>query len=162
MPIQTRQLVPNACYHIITRGNQRQKLFFDNQDHLYYLSLLHKYKRRFSFRVYGFCLMPNHIHLVGQPEDNNHLAKFMQSLSRAYTAYFNWKYDKAGHLWQGRYKSKIIIKDNYLIDCLHYIELNPVRANLTRSAGEYRWSSHQERITGNSVSKMNLLDQLQL
>jgi len=162
MPLHSRILIPNACYHIITRANQRQEIFLHAGDFTKYLTFLHKYKRKFDFLIYGFCLMPNHVHLIGEPREIQNLSKFMQSLSRAYTAYFNGKYNKVGHLWQGRYKSKVIVKDRYLVDCVHYVEFNPVRANLAGAAGEYRWSSHQERITGNSVIKMNLLDQLQL
>ena len=158
---RSRLLIRNACYHIITRGNQKQKVFFDTKDYIKYLLILRKYKKRFDFRVYGFCLMPNHIHLIGQPQESLNLPKFMQALSRAYTAHFNWRYEKVGHLWQGRYKSKVIVKDNYLIDCIHYIELNPVRANIVKSAGEYLWSSHQERIREKSAT-VRLLDQLQL
>lgn len=161
MPSGPRLLIHNACYHIITRGNQRQKVFLDTKDFTKYLLLLRKYKRKFGFRIYGFCLMPNHIHLVGEPQEKQNLAKFMQALSRAYTAHFNKRYNKVGHLWQNRYKSKIIVKDNYLVDCLHYVELNPVRANLVRSAGEYHWSSHQERVTA-SYATVRLLDQIQL
>ncbi len=89
------------------------------------------------------------------------MAKFMQGLSRAYTAYFNKRYKKVGHLWQGRFKSKVIVKDSYLIDCIHYVEFNPVRAKIVNSAGEYRWSSYQERVLDKN-SFIRLLDQLQL
>ena len=156
-----RLLIRNACYHIITRGNQKQKVFFDTKDYTKYLLFLRKYKIKFNTKIYGFCLMPNHIHLLGEPQENPNLSKFMQSLSRAYTAHFNNRYNKVGHLWQSRYRSKVIVKDNYLIDCIHYIELNPVRANLVKSAGEYPWSSHQERITERKTA-VKLLDQLQL
>ena len=161
MPSGPRLLIRHACYHIITRGNQKQKVFFDTKDYVKYLHFLHKYKRKFDFHIYGFCLMPNHIHLIGEPQENANLSKFMQALSRAYTAHFNRRYNKVGHLWQGRYKSKVIVKDNYLVDCIHYIELNPVRANIVKSAGEYCWSSHQERVTEKN-STVRLLDQLQL
>jgi len=161
LPTGPRLLLENACYHIITRGNQKQQVFFDKNDYKRYLLLLRKYKRKFGFLIYGFCLMPNHVHLIGEPKLTANMAKFMQGLSRAYTAYFNKRYKKVGHLWQGRFKSKAIVKDNYLIDCIHYIELNPVRAKIVSSAGEYCWSSHQERVSGKSLS-IRLLDQLQL
>jgi len=161
MPTGPRLLLRNACYHIITRGNQRQQVFFDDQDFRKYLLILRKYKKKFSFLLYGFCLMPNHIHLVGEPKQPENMAKLMQALSRSYTAYFNKRYKKVGHLWQGRFKSKTIVKDNYFIDCIHYIELNPVRANIVKTAGEYRWSSHQERISDKNVT-LGLLNQLQL
>lgn len=161
MPIGPRLLLRNACYHIITRGNQRQNVFFDNQDYKKYLLTLKKYKRKHNFMLYGFCLMPNHIHLLGEPKQLMDMAKFMQAVSRSYTAHFNKRYKKVGHLWQGRFKSKAIVKDNYLIDCIHYIELNPARANLVKSAGEYYWSSYKERVLGLNTG-LALVDQLQV
>ena len=161
MPAGPRLLIKNACYHITTRGNQRQQIFFDEKDYKRYLLILRKFKRKFSFLLYGYCLMPNHIHLIGEPKLSVSMAKFMQGLSRSYTAYFNKRYKKVGHLWQGRFKSKVIIKDNYLIDCTHYVEFNPVRAKIVNSAGEYYWSSYQERILGKNTF-IRLLDQLQL
>jgi putative transposase len=161
MPTGPRLLLKNACYHIITRGNQRQRVFLDEQDYTVYLLRLKKYKKKYAFRLYGFCLMPNHLHLVGEPSDPKDLSKFMHGLLRSYTAYFNKKYRKVGHLWQDRFKSKVIVKDNYLVDCIHYIELNPVRANLVKTAGDYKWSSYKERVLSKSVNG-KLLDELQI
>lgn len=104
--------------------------------------------------------MPNHIHLVGECVEPQTLPKFMQCLQRSYTAYYNKKYEKVGHLWQGRFKIKIIAKDEYLIDCIAYIEQNPVRANLTSSPKEYEFSSYQERNWGDK--DLNLLNKVLL
>lgn len=145
MPTGPRLLLKNACYHIITKGNQSQQVFQDEQDYKVYLARLKKYKSRYGFLLYGFCLMPNHVHIIGEPKIMKNLSKFMHGLNRSYTAYFNRKYNKTGHLWQGRFKSKVVVKDDYLIDCLHYIELNPVRANMVRSVFDYLWSSYKER-----------------
>ena len=134
MPAGPRVLLDNVCYHIITRGNQKQKVFRDALDHQEYLNRLRKYKKRYDFSLYAYCLMPNHIHMLGQIQDTSGLPHFMSSLLRSYTAYFNNKYDKVGHLWQGRFKTKIILKDRYLIDCINYIEQNAVRANLVQVA----------------------------
>lgn len=161
MPTGPRLLVQNACYHITTRGNQRQQIFWDVQDYKAYLSKLRRYKRRHRFLLYGFCLMPNHIHMIGEPKESKNLAKFMQGLTRSYTAYFNKRYKKVGHLWQDRFKSKVIVKDNYLIDCIHYIELNPVRANMVKAAGDYEWSSYRERILSQGING-KLLDELHI
>jgi putative transposase len=161
MPTGPRLLLANACYHIITRGNQRQQVFLDKQDYEAYLLKLKKYKRRYPFLLYGFCLMPNHIHMIGEPEETSLFAKFMQGLNRSYTAYFNGRYKKVGHLWQGRFKSKVIVKDNYLIDCIHYVELNPVRANMVKAAGDYLWSSYRERILFKSGNG-GMLDELHI
>ena len=90
--------------------------------------------------------MPNHIHLIGEIKQSKDLAKLMSGLNRPYTAYFNDKYETVGHLWQGRFKSKIVAKDEYLIDCINYIEYNPVRANIAKTPHEYQWSSYSERV----------------
>ena len=118
MPTGPRLLLKNACYPVITRGNQKQQAFLDEKDYSAYFSRLKKYKKRFKFLLYGFCLMPNHIHLLGEPKEARNLAKTMQGLNRSYTAYFNKRYKKVGHLWQGRFKSKVIVKNNYLIECI--------------------------------------------
>lgn len=161
MPAGPRLLIDNACYHITTRGNQKQQVFFEEVDYRKYLSKIRKYKKKFKFLLYGFCLMPNHIHIIGEPEKPENMAKFMHALSRSYTAYFNLRYNKVGHLWQGRFNSKAIVKDGYLIDCIHYVELNPVRAGVVKTAGEYCWSSYQERVLGKAFDD-NLINQIQL
>jgi len=89
------------------------------------------------------------------------LAKFMHGLNRSYTAYFNKKYNKVGYLWQGRFKSKVVVKDDYLIDCLNYIELNPVRANMVKATQDYAWSSYKERVIAEEVF-IKIVDNLYL
>jgi len=143
------------------RGNNKQRVFLDEQDYGYYLANLKKYKRKGGFLLYAFCLMPNHVHLIGEPKLKEALPKFMQGLSRSYTAYFNKKYKRVGHLWQNRFKSKVVIKDDYLIGCLQYIELNPVRAKLVKAAADYQWSSYKERVLSNKIGT-NLLDNLHI
>lgn len=142
---KTRLLIKNACYHIFIRGNQKQNVFKNSEDFTFYLNQLKRYKRRYSFLLYGYCLMPNHIHLIGEPIYPEKLPKFMQCLHRSYTAYYNKKYNMVGHLWQGRFKTRVIAKDQYLIDCVAYVEQNPVRAHLTNNPKEYEFSSYMER-----------------
>ena len=161
MTIKTRLLLDNCCYHITTRGNQRQKIFIGNEDHEKYLEKLKKYKRKYRFRLYSYCLMPNHIHIIGEILKKENLAKFMQGINRAYTAYFNKTYHKVGHLWQGRFKSKVVTKDEYLINSINYTELNPVRANIVKIPQEYRWSSYIERNLG-TTEENRMLDRLSL
>jgi putative transposase len=159
MPAGPRILMENACYHIITRGNQKQQIFLDDTDLKLCVSNLRRYKKKHDFLLYGFCLMPNHIHIIGEPKKPKNLSKFMHGFLRSYTAYFNKRYKKVGHLWQDRFKSKIIAKDRYLIDCINYVELNPVRAGLAKAAFDYHWSSHRERVFENSING-KLLDPL--
>jgi putative transposase len=98
---------------------------------------------------------------VGVPQESKNLAKFMQGVSRSYTAYFNRRYKKCGHLWQGRFRSKIIARDRYLVDCIQYVEHNPVRAELAKAAGEYLWSSYRERTLGSEEAK-KLLSEIRI
>ena len=145
MPTGPRILIDNACYHIMVRGNQKQKIFNEEKDFCEYLKRIKLCKRKYKFRLYGFCLMPNHVHMIGEVKQKDSLSKFMHSMNRSYTAYFNEKYRKVGHLWQGRFKSRVIVKDRYLIDCINYIEQNPVKDNFIQTPKEYRWSSYRER-----------------
>lgn len=142
MPRTARITMDSACYHIITRGNQKQPVFLDNKDFKKFLFLLNRYKKRFQFKLYSFCLMPNHVHLVLEVEGSNTLQKIMRSLNLSYTLYFNLKYNKVGHLWQDRFKSKIIEKDKYFLTCIDYIESNPLRASLAGNITEYPWNSY--------------------
>ena len=159
MPSGPRLLLDNVLYHIISRGNQQQKTFIDNEDFEYYLMRLRKYKRRYEFLLYAYCLMPNHPHILGEIKNPKDLSCFMHDLTRSYTAYFNKKYKKVGHLWQGRFKSKIVTKDQYLIDCINYIELNPVRAGLVKSPMDWPYSSYRERVL-DADKRYSILDDL--
>ena len=141
-----RLVMENACYHLMVRGNQKQNVFRSQDDYLTYLALLKRFKRKYKFRLYAYCLMPNHVHLLGQLDSPTFLSKFMHGLNRTYTLYFNNKYGEVGHLWQGRFKSKIIAKDKYLLDCINYIESNPIRSGLTDRLLEYAWNSYPARV----------------
>lgn len=141
-----RVTIEHVCYHLMTRGNQKQKTFRTNEDYLNYLSLLKRFKRKYQFRVYAYCLMPNHVHIVGEIENHLLLSNFMHDLNRTYTFYFNNRHKTVGHLWQGRFKSMVIAKDRYLIDCISYIEQNPVRADLVKLLTEYPWNSYKSRV----------------
>jgi len=150
-----RLIMNNASYHIMVRGNQKQITFIEEKDFAKYLDLLRHYKREYGFKLYGYCLMPNHVHLILEVEDGIDLSKIMQGLNQAYTLWFNKKYEKVGHLWQGRYKSMVIQKNKYMLDCLEYVELNPIRANISKSPFDYPWSSWKARL---GYMKDGLLD----
>lgn len=156
MPRGARILLEKACYHIINRGTQKQNIFLEKLDFERYLVILRHYKKKYNFRLYAYCLMPNHIHLIIDVRKTDDLAKIMQGLTQTYTTWFNKKYNKLGRLWQGRFKSMVIQKDKYLIDCLRYIELNPVRKNIISSPADYPWDSWQERTFGKN--ELALLD----
>ena len=142
MPRPLRITVPNLPFHILNRGNNRQIVFREEGDHIYFIKLLKRYKRELKFKLYHFCLMPNHIHFVMEPTIKGSFSKIMLRLTLAYTWYFNKKYGGGvGHVWQGRYKSSLLDKENYFIWCGLYSELNPVRAKLVERLKDWRWSS---------------------
>jgi len=132
---------PGALYHVISRGNRRQRIFLDEKDMKKFLSYLVEYKSRRPFRLYAYALMKNHLHLLVEVEEIP-LSRIMQSLLFRYTGYFNRRYREVGHLFQGRYKAIVCDKDVYLLELVRYIHLNPVRANIVKRPEEYLWTSH--------------------
>lgn len=141
MPRPLRITTPNILFHILNRGNNRQLIFKDERDYIYFINLLKKYKKELLFNLYHFCLMPNHTHFMIEPTTENSLSKIMMRLTLSYSLYFNKKYKGVGHVWQGRYKSSLIDKENYFIWCGLYNELNPVRAGIVKHPKDWRWSS---------------------
>jgi len=158
MPRGARIILKNVYYHIINRGNQKQNIFIEDSDFQRYLQLLKHYKKKYSFKLFGYCLMPNHVHIILEPKQPDNLARLIQGLTQTYTAWFNKKYNKVGHLWQGRFKSRIIQKDNYFLDCIYYLEANPVRAGLVLSPINYLWSSYRDRVLSNKGGLLDLPD----
>ena len=158
MPRGPRIFLDNVCYHIINRGNQKERVFLEESDFVKYLQLLKHYKKKYTFKLFGYCLMPNHIHLILQPKRPQSLSRFMQGITQTYTAWFNKKYKKTGHLWQGRFKSMVIQKDDYFVECIYYVEMNPIRKGLVLSPIEYIWSSYRDRVFGNKNGLLDLAD----
>jgi len=136
---------PNALYHVIARGNQRQDIFLDEQDYQRYLSYLSEYKSRHQFHLYAYALMRNHVHLLLEVEVTP-LSKIMQGLQFRYTRYCNRRYGNVGHLFQGRYKAILCDKDAYLLELVRYIHLNPIRSHLVGDLAGYRWVGHHNYI----------------
>jgi putative transposase len=131
-----------AFYHVITRGNQRQKIFREASDYEKYQQYLTIYKNRHHYALYAYVLMGNHIHLLLETRDVP-LSRIMQGINQSYTLFFNRKYREVGHLFQGRYKAILCDRDAYLLSLLQYIHNNPVRAKIAGTAASYRWSSHR-------------------
>ena len=130
-----------AFYHVITRGNQRQKIFKDTHDYTKYLEILVRYKKTHPYRLYAYVLMSNHIHLLVETGAVP-LSKILQGINQSYTAYFNKTYKTVGHLFQGRYKAILCDRDQYLLSLVKYLHLNPVRAKIAKTPEAYPWSSH--------------------
>lgn len=142
MPRTARIIIPNAIYHILNRGNNKEIVFFDEEDFKFFLKQVKKYKEKFKVKIYHHCEMPTHYHFLAQAEDGRSLAGFMQGLMMVYAQHIKRKYDKVGHIWQERYKSPLIESEEYLGQCGYYIEDNPRRAKLVERLEDWPWSSY--------------------
>jgi putative transposase len=129
-------------HHVVQRGNNRQPICLDTADFQCLQALLYENARKFGVFVHAYVLMDNHFHLLATPPADDALPKMMQAVGRSYVRYFNDRYQRSGTLWEGRYKSTLIETDRYLLACMAYIDLNPVRAGLVAQARDYPWSSH--------------------
>lgn len=137
-----RLTVAGYPHHVIQRGNNRQTIFKDEADYRTFLEFLGDYAAREKVAVHAYVLMTNHVHLLLTPETDAGVPQLMQALGRAYAQYFNHRYKRSGTLWEGRYRCTLVESDRYLLACMAYIDLNPVRAGLAAKPADYPWSSH--------------------
>ena len=138
----SRLTLPGHPHHVIQRGNNRQAIFAGSEDYQSMLDLLDENARKFGVAIHAYVLMGNHFHLLATPETQDGLPKMMQAVGRSYVRYFNDRQKRTGTLWEGRYKSTLIQTESYLLACMVYIDLNPVRAGMVEQAKDYPWSSH--------------------
>jgi REP element-mobilizing transposase RayT/predicted house-cleaning noncanonical NTP pyrophosphatase (MazG superfamily) len=146
-----------AFYHVLSRGIYKVNLFLDDGDYKTFLTKLREYKQKYLFKVYAYVLMKNHFHLLIET-GSTPLSKIMQGLLQSYTQYFNKKYKRWGHLFQGRYKSIICNKDSYLLELIRYIHLNPARAKIIKNPKDFIWSSHRTYL---GISDDGLIDEVE-
>lgn len=137
-----------AVNHVIARGNNKEKIFYESADKAKYLELLKKYRDKYDFSLYSYALMDNHLHLLIEVKDVP-LYRIMQPIQLSYTQYFNKKYSRVGHVFQQRYKAMLCGRDDYLLTLIKYIHTNPARAGLSPSL-DYEWSSHKDYVRGES------------
>ncbi len=137
-----RLTLPGYPHHVIQRGNNRQAIFASGADYQTLLAMLDENARKFQVAIHAYVLMSNHFHLLATPQTADGLPQMMQALGRRYVRYFNDSQQRSGTLWEGRYKSTLIQTDRYLLACMAYIDLNPVRAGLVAHAQDYPWSSY--------------------
>ncbi len=156
MPRIARVVLPNIPHHIIHRGHNKQQVFYRESDYRFYLKVLQETRLELGCKVYAYCLMTNHVHLILDPgETPIALGALMKQLAGIYTQYFNRRYKRVGTLWEGRYRSSPIDSENYLLACTRYIELNPLRAGMVKEPEAYDWSSLRAKI---GLAASGLLD----
>jgi putative transposase len=148
-----RLTLPGYPHHVIQRGNNRQAIFAKTADYQRLLDLLDDNARQFDVAIHAYVLMSNHFHLLVTPQSSDGLPQMMQAVGRRYVRYFNDSQQRSGTLWEGRYRSTLIQTDRYLLACMAYIDLNPVRAGLVVQAADYPWTSHGHYI-GRQMDKL--------
>lgn len=136
--------------HVILRGNNRTDIFHEEADYQFFLDKLQAGCEKHECDLHAYVLMNNHVHLLLTPHSEHGISKLMQMLGRYYVQYFNALYQRSGTLFEGRYKATLIDSETYLLTCMRYIELNPVRAGLIRHPSEYQWSSYQRTGAGHA------------
>lgn len=152
MPRQARRKSESGIYHIMLRGINHQQIFEDEQDNFRFLDTLLKYKQQCDYKIYAYCLMGNHIHLLIK-EGEEDLSLVMKKVAGSYVYWYNWKYSRSGHLFQDRFKSEPVENDAYFLTVVRYIHQNPVKGGLCQKIDGYRFSSYNEY-----VNKSNLVD----
>jgi putative transposase len=143
-----RFIIPGQPQHVIQRGNNREALFDAEGDYRFYLEKLIAAAEKHHCAVHAYVLMTNHVHLLVTPETEEGIGKMMQMVGRYYVQYFNYCYGRTGTLWEGRYKATLLDSEQYLLTCMRYIELNPVRADMVKHPAEYPWSSYRYNALG--------------
>ncbi|MFA0560639.1 transposase [Vibrio breoganii] len=138
-----------ALYHVTARGNERNWIFFQDDDFILYLTVLDEVCERYNWVIHAYCLMSNHYHLLLETPDGN-LSKGMRQLNGVFTQKINRKHNRVGHLFQGRYKSILVDQETYLLELCRYIVLNPVRAKMVDTPDEWQWSSWHNMVGNNS------------
>jgi len=148
MPRKPRFYLPGVPVHVVQRGNDRQAVFFADEDYAVYLSWLREGAEQHGCLVHAYVLMTNHVHLLMTPQAHDSISRTMQFLGRNYVGYVNHTYQRTGTLWEGRHKGSVIDSSAYALACSRYIELNPVRAGMVDTPSAYHWSSYGANALG--------------
>jgi len=142
-----RVVIPGLPHHVTQRGNRRQQTFFNEGDYAAYVELMAEWCREEGVEIWGYCLMPNHVHLIAVPATEQGLRRAVGEAHRRYTRRINFRERWRGYLWQGRFAS-FVMDETYLLAAARYVELNPVRAGLVAHAAEWPWSSARPHLSG--------------
>ncbi|QKX18567.1 transposase [Microbulbifer sp. YPW1] len=147
MPRKARILVANMPHHVVQRGHNREAVFLADEDYQYYRDNLFEWKDKLGIKLYAWCLMTNHVHLLVEPGDRaESISLLMKRVAGRQAAYVNKLEGRRGSLWEGRFKASVVQAESYFLACCRYIELNPVRAGMVRGPRQYKWSSYRERV----------------
>jgi len=151
MPRREHTFFQGSYWHVYCRGNEKKNVFMGQGDYKHFLDKMKEYRNTHNISIICYCLMPNHFHLLLRQNGDESISKFMHHLSVSYSMYFNRRYDRIGHLFQGRFKAKLITINEYLLHVSRYIHLNPLKLICdTATLEDYPWSSYSEYIGRNA------------
>ena len=148
MARQPRFRIADVAQLITQRGNNRQDVFFSEQDYLYYLDVLNETAIKYKCQIHAFALMSNHICILATPTTIDGITQLMKGVGQRYVSYINKLEKRTGTLWDGRYKASLVEDGHYLIDCMRYIEMTPVRLKIAKTPKDYQWSSYRTNTQG--------------
>lgn len=159
MPRGCRCLSSSGVYHVMVRGNEKKNIFLDDKDRLRFINIIREKKKSDEFDIYAFCLMDNHAHMLIKEEIDD-ISRIMRRINTSYANYFNIKYDRVGHVFQGRYISEAIEDDRYLLAAVRYIHNNPVKAGIVKEPQEFTWSSYNSYLGKESFESIISIDEI--
>ncbi|MEL7567830.1 MAG: transposase [Dehalobacterium sp.] len=145
MPRTARKKSENGIYHLMLRGINQQNIFENEEDNKKFLDILETYKTEIDYKIYAYCLMGNHVHLLIK-EGKEEFSNTMKRIGAGYVYWYNWQYGRKGHLFQDRYRSEAVENDRYFLAVLRYIHQNPIKAGIVKDIDTYEWSSYREYI----------------
>ena len=158
-----RIVAPLMPHHVVQRGNRRQEVFFGEEDRIVYLRILQEQSQKNQVKIWAYCLMSNHVHLIAVPEGESGLAKAIGETHKRYTRKVNFREGWRGYLWEGRFKS-FVLDEKYVYAAVRYVERNPVRVKIVQRAEDYRWSSalaHVQRRKDPLLSDFYLMEEIE-
>lgn len=154
MSRKARKKSESGIYHIILRGINRQIIFEDDEDRIKFLDTIKSYKEKSGYKIYGYCLMDNHVHLL-MKEEKEDLGMVMRRIGASFVYWYNWKYERSGHLFQDRYKSEAVETDSYYKTVMRYIHQNPIKTGIIEEMSDYQWSSYREFMGKSGITDVN-------
>ncbi len=160
MPRIPRNLIPGQYFHIMSQGINREYILQNDKDKRIYLKLMTKYSQEFYINTVAYCIMSNHVHMLIQAKQVGEISNFMRKLNGDYAIYYNKKQDRVGFVFRSRFKSKVIMSEKSLYQCIKYIHMNPVKANMVQNEGDYAFSSYRNFQNGFGLCSIEKLDSM--
>lgn len=160
MPRIARESLGTSFFHVIVQGINKEYIFYKEEYIRKYLELINKYKENYNIQILAYCIMNNHAHFLIYSENCKEMAKFMHKINCIYAQYYNKLETRVGVLFRNRYVSEPIYQENYLINCINYIHMNPVKANIVSKCSDYKYSSFNEYIKNDGASQSKILKEI--